>query len=183
MIEQFSLLSFVMKVGGKMRRLNTVKLVFTFTAFTILITWFVIFTYGHYLRKPFYSVVESLWPNDIPLQDQIEQSVEHFFISAVVDIVVVTLLLRLVNHQQRELQDSEERYRALFEHASDGIGVVTASDHVIVDINKKFSTVLGYDHQYLIGKHVCELFEKRAGDEQRYFFKTDSLRHICARRH
>ena len=158
MIKQLSLQSFVTKVGDNMRRLNTIKLVFTFTAFTILITWFVIFTYGHYLRKPFYSAVESLWPNNIHLQDQIEQSVEHFFISAVVDIVVVTLLLRLVNHQQRELQDSEERYRALFEHASDGIGVVTASDHVIVDINKKFSTVLGYDHQYLIGKHVCELF-------------------------
>ncbi len=147
-----------------MRRLNTVSLVFTFTAFTILITWFVIFTYGHYLRKPFYSMVESIWPNDVPLQDQIEQSVEHFFISAVVDIVVVTLLLRLVNHQQRELQDSEERYRALFEHASDGIGVVTASDHLLVDINKKFGTVLGYDHQYLLGKHVCELFER--GREQ-----------------
>ena len=149
-----------MKAASIMKRLNTVKLVFTFTSFTILITWFVIFTYGHYLRKPFYSMVERTWPNNVPLQDQIEQSVEHFFISAVVDIVVVTLLLRLVNHQQRELQDSEERYRALFEHASDGIGVVTASDHVIVDINKKFATVLGYDPQHLIGKHVCELFEK-----------------------
>lgn len=153
-----------MEAGSTMRRLNAVKLVFTFTSFTILITWFVIFTYGHYLRKPFYSAVEGLWPNDVPLQDQIEQSVEHFFISAVVDIVVVTLLLRLVNHQQRELHDSEERYRALFEHASDGIGVVTASDHLLIDINKKFSTIMGYDHQYLIGKHVCELFEKGSNE-------------------
>ncbi|MGA9773516.1 MAG: ATP-binding protein [Blastocatellia bacterium] len=163
-----------------MRRLNTVKLVFTFTAFTILITWFVIFTYGHYLRQPFYGLVESLWPNNVPLQDQIEQSVEHFFISAVVDIVVVTLLLRLVNHQQRELHDSEERYRALFEHASDGIGVVTASDHVLVDINKKFSTVLGYDHQYLIGKHICELFEKNSQGMNRDIFSKKILCDISA---
>jgi PAS domain S-box-containing protein len=169
-----------MKAGSIMRRLNTVRLVFTFTSFTILITWVVIFTYGHYLRKPFYSMVESLWPNNIPLQDQIEQSIEHFFISAVVDIVVVTLLLRLVNHQQRELQDSEERYRALFEHASDGIGVVTASDHMIVDINKKFSAILGYDQQYLIGKHVCDLFEKNSKKISRDFFSKQILCDLSA---
>ncbi len=169
-----------MKAGSIMRRLNTVKLVFTFTSFTILITWFVIFTYGHYLRKPFYSMVKSTWPDNEGLQDQIEQSIEHFFISAVVDIVVVTLLLRLVNHQQRELQDSEERYRALFEHASDGIGVVTASDHVIVDINKKFSAILGYDHQYLIGKHVCDLFEKNSKEMSKDFLSNQILCDISA---
>lgn len=169
-----------MESGSIMRRLNTVKLVFTFTSFTILITWFVIFSYGHYLRKPFYSLVERSWPDNVPLQDQIEQSVEHFFISAVVDIVVVTLLLRLVNHQQRELHDSEERYRALFEHASDGIGVVTASDHLLVDINKKFGAILGYDHQYLIGKHVCELFEKNSRGIREGAFSKQILCDISA---
>ena len=142
-----------------MRRFNSAKLVLTFTALTLILTWVVIFTYGHFMRQPFYEWVEATWPGKITLQDQIEQSVEHFFISTVVDIVIVTFLLRLLNHQQRELQDSEQRYRALFEHASDGIGVVTASTHLLVEINKKFSTVLGYDQQYLIGRHVCELFE------------------------
>ena len=142
-----------------MKKFNNTKLVFFFTLLTVCLTWIVIFAYGHYLRQPFYSWVESFWPNNTPLQDQIEQSVEHFFISTMVDIVVVTLLLRLVNRQQRNLHDSEERYRTVFEHASDGIGVVTASDHILIDINKKFSSVLGYDYQSLIGKHVCELFE------------------------
>jgi PAS domain S-box-containing protein len=167
-------------MGSMMRRLNTIKLVFTFTAFTILITWFVIFSYGHYLRKPFYIMVEKMWPNNVPLQDQIEQSVEHFFISAVVDIVVVTLLLRLVNHQQRKLHDSEERYRALFEHASDGIGVVTAYDHVLVDINRKFSEVLGHDQQQLIGKHVCELFENGSKGLSKDSFSKQILCDISA---
>ena len=47
-----------------------------------------------------------------------------FLISFMVDALVVTLLLRLVHRQQRQLRESEERYRALFEQARDGIGVV-----------------------------------------------------------
>lgn len=142
-----------------MRKLNNAKLIISFTALTVALTWIVIFAYGQFLRQPFYAWVETSWPDNVRLQDQIEQSVEHFFISTVVDMVIVSLLLRLVNHQQRELLDSEKRYRALFEHASDGIGVVSASDHLLVEINKKFSTILGYDQPSLIGKHVCELFE------------------------
>jgi PAS domain S-box-containing protein len=146
-----------------MRKFTNIRLLLFFTGLTVVLTWIVIFTYGHFLRQPFYVWVESIWPGNVGLQDQIEQSVEHFFISTMVDVVVVTLLLRLVNHQQRELQESEKRYRALFEHASDAIGVVTAADHLLVDINKKFSTILGYDQSYLIGKHVCELFEDYRG--------------------
>ncbi len=143
-----------------MRKNNNVKLVLFFMGLTVALTWVVIIGYGQYLRQPFYNWVETLWPNDTGLQDQIEQSVEHFFISTVVDIIVVTLLLRLVNRQQRKLRNSEERYRALFEHASDGIGVVTASDHLLVDVNRKFSELLGYQQPSLIGAHVCKLFEK-----------------------
>jgi PAS domain S-box-containing protein len=142
-----------------MKKFNDIKLVLFFTALTVVLTWVVIFTYGQYLRQPFYAWVETRWPDSKNLQDQIEQSVEHFFISTVVDVIVVTLLLRIVNRQQRKLRDSEQRYRALFEHASDAIGVVTASDHLLVDANKKFVELLGYQQQSLIGWHVCELFE------------------------
>jgi PAS domain S-box-containing protein len=142
-----------------MRKFSNAKLIISFTALTVALTWVVIIAYAHYLRQPFYAWVESLWPNNVSLQDQIEQWVEHFFISTMVDIVVVSLLLRLVNSQKQKLEDSEERYRALFEHASDGIGVVSANNHLLVDINKKFSAILGYEHQRLMGKHVCELFE------------------------
>lgn len=142
-----------------MNKFSNTKLLFFFTGLTVVLTWSVIFAYGHFLRQPFYTWVEATWPGRVTLQDQIEQSVEHFFISTMVDVVVVSLLLRLVNHQQRELKDSETRYRALFEHASDAIAVVTASDHLLVETNKKFSTVLGYEPQPLIGSHACHLFE------------------------
>jgi PAS domain S-box-containing protein len=147
-----------------MKKFSNTKLVLFFAVLTVVLTWVVIFTYGTFLRRPFYAWVEARWPGRSGLQDQIQQSVEHFFISTVVDVIVVTLLLRLVNRQQRRLRDSEERYRALFEHASDGIGVVRAADHVIIDVNKKFAEVLGHEPQSLIGAHVCELFEK-GGDE------------------
>jgi PAS domain S-box-containing protein len=143
-----------------LKRLNNTKLILSFTGLTVALTWVVIFAYGHFLRQPFYAWVERSWPNNLGLQDQIEQSVEHFFISAMVDAVVVSLLLRLINRKQRDLRDSEERYRALFEHASDGIGLVMAADHLLVEVNKRFSEILGYDQQALIGTHVCELFEK-----------------------
>src|SRR5215216_2548395 len=128
-----------------MKKFRNTKLVLFFTGLTILLTWVVILTYSQFLRQPFYAWVEARWPNREGLQDQIQQSIEHFFISTVVDLIVVTLLLRLVNRQQQRLRDSEERYRALFEHAGDGIGVVMASDHLLVDVNKKFGEVLGYD--------------------------------------
>jgi PAS domain S-box-containing protein len=151
-----------------MKKFRNTKLVLFFTALTVLLTWIVILTYGQFLRRPFYAWVETRWPYSKGVQDQIEQSVEHFFISTMVDLIVVTLLLRLVNRQQQKLRDSEQRYRALFEHASDGIGVVMASDHTLIDVNKKFGELLGYDQRSLIGRHVCELFEKdgsRLGDE------------------
>jgi PAS domain S-box-containing protein len=143
-----------------MKKYNNVTLVLFFTCLTVALTWIVIIIYGRFMRQPFYRWVEMLWPGNVGLQDQIEQSVEHFFISTVVDMIVVTLLLRLVNRQQRRLRNSEERYRALFEHASDSIGVVTASDHLLLDVNKKFGELLGYQRPSLIGAHVCELFGK-----------------------
>src|SRR2546423_12431305 len=52
-----------------------------------------------------------------------------FILSAAVNVIVITELIRLVGRQQRKLGASEDRYRALFEHASDGIGVMTATDY------------------------------------------------------
>ena len=45
------------------------------------------------------------------LRWNIEQRFEHFSISFVVDAMVVTMLLRLVHRQQRQLRESEARYR------------------------------------------------------------------------
>jgi PAS domain S-box-containing protein len=71
---------------------------------------------------------------------------------------VVTLLLRLVHQQQRQLRMSEERYRALFEQARDGIGVVRLSDHHLVEANSKACEILGLQQQDCIDRDIRELF-------------------------
>jgi PAS domain S-box-containing protein len=146
-----------------MKKLGTLKLVVFFTVLTVVLTWAVIFTYEQLLRQPFYTWVEGRFPDDKSFQDRIEQRVEHFCISTTVDVIVVTLLLGLVKNQQRKLRTGEERYRALFEHASDGIGVARSNDHRLVDVNLKFAGILGRENQRLIGQHVCDLF-KADGD-------------------
>jgi two-component system sensor histidine kinase HydH len=67
------------------------------------------------------------------------------------------LLLRLVGRQQRELAASEERYRAIFEHANDGIVIVAASSRAIMEVNNKFCELFGCRPQDLIGKNLGEL--------------------------
>jgi len=140
-----------------MKKIGSVQLILFFTVLTVVLTWLVIFSYESYLRRPFYVWVEARYSDDKQLQDQIEQRVEHFYISTTVDVIVVTLLLGLVKRQQRRLRDSEERYRALFEHAGDGIGIVTAIDHRLVDANMKFGEILGNPYQALLGKQLCEV--------------------------
>lgn len=158
-----------------LRKIGIIKLVIFFTALTVVVTWLVIFAYESYLRGPFYSWVEARYPADKKFQDQIEQRVEHFCISTTVDVIVVTLLLGLVNRQQSKVRESEKRYRALFEHASDGIGVVGAADHLLVDANKRFWDILGYNRQAMVGVHICDLIDV-IGDGP----KHDLLSNLCA---
>ena len=92
---------------------------------TVLLTIGVIGFWEVALRPLFFGWVDARYPGDAhaELRWNIKQRFEHFFISFAVDALVVTMLLRLVHRQQRRLLESEERYRALFEQAGDGIGV------------------------------------------------------------
>jgi PAS domain S-box-containing protein len=111
------------------------------------------------LRPPFFAWVEARYPGVAYAQFRwnIQQRVEHFFISVTVDALVVTLLLRLVHRQQRQLRESEERYRALFEQAKDGIGLVRLTDHRLVEANDKFCSILGLRQQDCTGRDIREL--------------------------
>jgi PAS domain S-box-containing protein len=131
------------------------KLICILTLLTVAVTWVVIFGWEFWLRPPFYAWVRSRFPAE--LHWPIEQRSEHFFISVAVDVVVVTLLLRLITRQQRGLLATEDRYRAVFEHASDGIAVLRASDHSILQANRSLQDLLGYSPGELTGKWVDEL--------------------------
>jgi signal transduction histidine kinase len=147
-----------------MKKRANLRLVIFFTLLTSVLTVVVIGTWEKVLRTPFFGWVERNYPgpeNSITRLN-IEQRVEHFFISMTVDVVVVSILLALVDRQQRRLAESEKRYRALFEHANDGIGVVHATDFKLVEANNKFGEILGCDVRGLAGSDVRDLLRPQA---------------------
>ncbi|MBC7910949.1 MAG: PAS domain S-box protein [Pyrinomonadaceae bacterium] len=138
---------------------NNLKIILFFILLTTALTVGVILFWEKVLLKPFYSWVDARYPGveNAERRRLIQQRTEHFFISVTVDSIVVSLLLVVVRRQQRKLSESEERYRLLFEHANDGIGVVAVPAYKIVQVNRKFGEILGYQPQELIEKDVREL--------------------------
>ncbi len=57
---------------------------------------------------------------------------------------------------EETLQESEARYRNLFENASDGLVCFTA-EGIITDVNRAFTTMLGYSRKELIGQSYRQL--------------------------
>jgi PAS domain S-box-containing protein len=55
------------------------------------------------------------------------------------------------------LEDSEKRYRRLFESAKDGILILDADTGKVVDVNPFLLTLLGYSYEALYGQHIWEL--------------------------
>ena len=145
-----------------MKRSPNLTLILFFTGLTVVMTALVVVTWEKILRDPFFAWVERKYPGEDNRQTRrdIQQRVEHFTISITVDVVVVTLLLRLVNHKQRALVESEQRYRALFEHANDGIGVVTAADRRLTEANNRFCEILGFGAQKVVGRDVREVIRQ-----------------------
>ncbi|HYP25672.1 MAG TPA: ATP-binding protein [Blastocatellia bacterium] len=144
-----------------MKTLNNLKLTIFFVSLTVVLTLIVVLAWEQVLMKPLYSWFEANYPGpgNADYRWRMAQRIEHFFISIIVDTIVVTLLLRVVDRQKRDIAASEERYRAIFEHAHDGVGVLTASDHKLVDVNKKFGEMLGYTPPSLIGRDICEVLK------------------------
>lgn len=138
---------------------NNLKIILFFVILTTALTIGVILLWEKVLLNPFYEWVDARYPGveNAARRRLIQQRTEHFFISVTVDSIVVTLLLVVVRRQQRKLSESEERYRLLFEHASDGIGVISIPDFKIVQVNLKFCDILGYAPQELIDRDVHEL--------------------------
>lgn len=136
------------------------KVIAFFVLLTVVLTFGVIAFWEVVLRPPFFAWVDARYPGEENVQQRwdVKQRVEHVAISLMVDAAVVTLLLRLVHRQQRQLRASEERYRALFEQARDGIGLVRTSDNSLVEANDRVAEILGLRQQELTGQSISELF-------------------------
>jgi signal transduction histidine kinase len=94
-----------------MKNRNNLQLILFFVVLTVIVTALVIFTWEKLLMHPFYSWMALLYPGEATARYHLEQRIEHFFISTTVDVIVVTLLLRIVSRQQGRLAESEKRSR------------------------------------------------------------------------
>jgi two-component system sensor histidine kinase HydH len=149
-----------------MKKRRNLFIVLFFTALTVVLTVAVVLTWEKVLMTPFYTLIEAYYPGEANsvARWRMQQRFEHVFISTVVDVIVVTLLLRLVGRQQRRLAASEERYRAVFERANDGIVIVAAAGRTIIEVNNKFCELFGCRPQGLIGKDIGTLAWGTNGD-------------------
>lgn len=74
-------------------------------------------------------------------------------------------LEELVEERTKELTVSEERFRALFDNANDGV-VVLDRNGIILNMNNKFCELHGFDKNALIGTN-CKLLEVEDNREER----------------
>ena len=162
-----------------MRRLEW-RVVLFFIVLTVIMTIGVIVFWEEILRPPFFAWVETRYPGaaNVQLRWNIQQRVEHFFISVMVDALVVTLLLRVVHRQQRRLRESEERYRALFEQARDGIGLVRLADYRLIEANDKVCQILELSQQNCVGRDIRELLVTPTSNAHPELLMTNTNGHL-----
>ncbi|HEY0174050.1 MAG TPA: ATP-binding protein [Pyrinomonadaceae bacterium] len=145
------------------KKFNSLKVVLFFAVLTMAVTAVVILIWEMFVMLPFNALLAAHYAADEGALYLLSQRIEHFFISTTVDVLIVTLLLRIVARQQRRLVASEKRYRALFEHAKNGIGVVNAEDRRLTDVNNKFCEILGCQPKLLVGKRIDEVVSATGG--------------------
>ncbi len=94
------------------RRLGfNLRLIILFTVLTITLTIVVILAWEQFLRPHYFAWVERSYPGpeNAQYRNNIEQRVEHVFISMTVDVIVVSILLGIVNRKQRRLIATTEQ--------------------------------------------------------------------------
>lgn len=96
---------------SRAKKRSNLRLIIAFTALTVVLTAVVIFAWEKALRPPYYNWVARNFPGpaNAGIRYKFEQRGEHFFISMTVDIIVVSLLLALVDRQQRRLVEANEQ--------------------------------------------------------------------------
>jgi PAS domain S-box-containing protein len=79
-------------------------------------------------------------------------------VSAINKNALITLT-DITEHElvEKKLQNSETRYRRLFETAKDGILILDAYNGQIVDVNPFLIEILGYSYEEFLGKELWEI--------------------------
>src|SRR5258706_15275094 len=76
--------------------------------------------------------------------------------SVVILTIVIVLIGRSRKRSKAALRASEERYRALFDYAPDGI-VIADTESYYLDANASICRMLGYSREELIGMHASDI--------------------------
>ena len=94
-----------------MKKGLNLRMIVFFTVLTLVLTSVVIVAWEQLLRPPYYAWVARSYPGSENAENRykIEQRGEHFFISMTVDVIVVSILLVLVDRQQRRLVEVHDR--------------------------------------------------------------------------
>lgn len=75
-----------------------------------------------------------------------------------------------------KLEQSEQRYRSLFENLKDAAFLADSKTGIITDANMQAQELLGRDRSEIIGMHQCELHPKKASREYARRFREHILK-------
>jgi len=80
--------------------------------------------------------------------------------------------MALYRHKmEREVRESEEKYRTLFEGAPDGVEVLDRQGY-IVDCNRAEELLLGYSREEILGKHITAFLREESKELFRQNFSV-----------
>ena len=85
------------------------------------------------------------------------------FISAVFFFILIKRDFKLIENTQKELAESEERFRSLFENAPLGYQSID-KDGKIIAVNRAACSTLGYSKEELIGKNFQQFLHDETAE-------------------
>ncbi|MEW6067288.1 MAG: PAS domain S-box protein [Nitrospirota bacterium] len=110
-------------------------------------------------------IAQRLLVNKISLQYELEEQKKKLEDYSIQLEKYSTQLEELVRERTKQLSISEERFRALFDNANDGVAVLDRNG-TIINVNKKFCELHGFDKNVLVGTHYKFIEVEDAKEEK-----------------
>src|SRR4030067_2075754 len=132
-----------------------------------------------------YTVVNDIYGNralaikvDVPrsIYKQGVQTITYFILwfvaVALLFAVISYLLFEKLVLSRRIGKESEAKYRAVIEHATEGILIVKCDDKMIVEGNNAFKSLLGYDNDQIL---KMSLYDIIAEDSETAYLEIERI--------